>query len=443
MTPPRSETVTKDMAFYGIALLIGFATALVGTVFHRVVGFMQMHLPQVPSYLGVEGVAAAIFLAFLCASMMCLAVLLVRKFAPEASGSGVQEVEGAMAGLRQVRWQRVLPVKFFGGLLSLGSGLVGGREGPTIHMGASIAQALSQRVTMAVSEARALLGAGAAAGLTAAFNAPVASVLFVIEEARGVFPYSMRTYYAVILASGASVLTTVALLGPTPFMALSATAPELVVFPIFVLLGVVLGVMGVFFNRLVLTSLDYAQQISVRYSAYLWPLLLGLCIGPMVLWLPDATGGGESLVERLVHHPLSLGLLGLLAIVRLVMTVASYAAGTPAGIFAPILAIAVVFSVFFGKLLMLFLPLSPDLLVALAVAGMAGLFSSTIRAPMVGVVLIVELTGAYSLAVPSFLCAMTASVVASSCGGRPIYELLLERTLRLAGQSVPQDDNHG
>lgn len=441
MSQARSRFLPQSLTFYVIALLIGFATALVGTVFHVTVVFMQAQLPKLPTYVGAEGWLAAVSLGVLCAAMLCSAVALVRRFAPEASGSGVQEVEGAMAGLRHVRWQRVLPVKFFGGLLSLGAGLVGGREGPTIHMGASIAQALAQRVTLAVSEARALLGAGAAAGLTTAFNAPVASVLFVIEEARGVFPYSIRNYYAVILASGASVLMTIALMGPTPFMALSADAPEFVLYPIFVLLGAVLGAMGVAFNKLVLVSLDYAQQFTTRHSAYAWPLVLGLCIGPMVLYLPDATGGGESLVERLVHSHLSLGLLALLAVTRLVMTLASYASGSPAGIFAPILAIAAVFSIFFGKLLMLFLPLPSDILVALAVAGMAGLFSSTIRAPMVGVVLIMELTGAYGLAVPSFLCAMTASVVAVSCGGRPIYELLLERTLRLAGQPAPEESS--
>lgn len=434
----NSTKTSNATLYYGVAGLIGLLTALLGTLFHTLVDFLQANLVIVPTHLGLSGWQSALFLGLVSALMLCSAVALVRHFAPEASGSGVQEVEGGMAGVRQIRSLRVLCVKFFGGLLSLGAGLVGGREGPTIHMGAAIAQALVPRGRFLVHEARALLGAGAAAGLTAAFSSPVAAVLFVIEEARDAFPFRPRTYYAVILASAASAWVTVLVMGRQPFMVIHAIAPALSSYPLFIILGLVLGALGVAFNRLVLQCLDYARQVSVQYSPYLWPALLGLAVGALLYWLPEATGGGESLIERLVQQPMSVGVLGLLALARLVMTLTSYAAGTPAGIFAPILALATVVSIFLGQLLLLFFHLPDELLLALAVAGMAGLFASTVRAPLVGVVLIVELTGAYSLALPSLLCVMSSSLVAERLGGRPLYEQLLERTLNLAKQKRVQ-----
>lgn len=429
-----SVGATKSLRYYSVALLIGVFTALVGTLFHRIVDYMQQAVPLLPAQLGLEGWQAYVFLALLVIAMLCSAVALVRHIVPEASGSGIQEVEGAMLGLRTVRWQRILPVKFIGGVLALGAGLVGGREGPTIHMGASIAQAVAERFKVALQDARSLLGAGAAAGLTTAFNAPIASALFIIEEARDTFPYSRRAYYGVILACGASAIITIALMGNRPFMAIQAQATPLSFYPVFMVLGMLLGVLGVGFNKIILLCLDWSRQVSSRSSPYIWPVVLGALIGPLLLWLPQATGGGETLVEQIVNNPISLGVLFLLVVIRLVMTATSYAAGTPAGIFAPILALATVFSVCFGKVLALFIYLPPDVLATLAVAGMAGLFASTISAPMVGVVLIMELTGNYALAIPCFLCAISAALVASALKGRPIYELLLERTLRQAEQ---------
>ncbi len=423
---------TSSTVYFSVALVIGVLTALVGSAFHQIVKYAQVIVPELPFMLGLDGWLAYVFLALFSMSMFCGAVALVRRFAPEAGGSGIQEVEGAMEGLREVRWSRVLPVKFIGGVMALGAGLVGGREGPTIHMGASIAQAVAERFKVTVQDARALLGAGAGAGLTTAFSAPIASALFIIEEARDTFPYSRRSYYAVILACGASAIVTIALLGNRPFMAIQAQVTPLSFYPVFVVLGVLLGVLGVYFNKMVLRCLDWSQHVSVRYSPYVWPAVLGAIIGPMMLWLPSATDGGENLVEILVTHPLTLGTVVLLVVIRFVMTITSYAAGTPAGIFAPILALATVFSLLFGQVLSLFVTLPPDAMASLAVAGMVGLFASTISAPMVGVVLVMELTGNYALAVPCFLCAISAAVTALALKGRPIYELLLERTLRLA-----------
>lgn len=430
--PDRSQD--PKLAYYLMAALVGLLTGLLGASFHQLVDSSLSWSRRLPDLLSMEGPQLYIVMSLFSAAMFCGAVGLVRRFAPEASGSGVQEIEGAMAGLREVHWKRVLPVKFIGGILALSAGLIGGREGPTIHMGASIAKAFSERSSLDALEARALLGAGGAAGLTAAFNAPIASIIFILEEARNSFPHSVRAYSAVFIACGFSAIATVAISGTAPFLALTATPMPLAFLPAFLVLGAIHGVLGYVFNATVIAGLNISQRIGLRLSPYLVPALLGIVIGPMLIIFPAATGGGETLVVAITNNPLPIGLLGLVVLVRFFGTAASYSCGAPAGIFAPILALATTSSVLLGGLLELVMPLPPGTIVAFAVAGMAGLFASTVRAPLVGMVLVAELTGTYALALPVMLTAITSSVVAEALGGRPIYEALLERTLRLAKQ---------
>ncbi|MFS8038332.1 H(+)/Cl(-) exchange transporter ClcA [Xanthobacter sp. AM11] len=435
--PPQSRA--SDAVFYVVAIIIGAVTGVLGTALHLGVNRALEWPLLLRAHVG-PGVDEAHFLLMtgaIAAALVVVSVWLVRTFAPEAGGSGVQEIEGAMEGLRTVRWQRILPVKFFGGLLSLGSGLVVGREGPTIHMGASVAQAASEGLRLPARENRGLLAAGAAAGLAAAFSAPVASILFVIEETRRQFPYSLKTYTGVMLASVTSGVVTQSIVGPRPFMAIQVADVPLAFLPAFVMLGIVLGFMGVVFNRCLVWSMDLSLGIGRRSSFYIVPALVGFAVGVLLVLRPEATMGGDMLAISLVTENLPLATMAIIVVIRFAMTMASYSTGVPGGIFAPILAMATAFGLLFALGLELLMPLPPGAAAALAVAAMGGLFSATIRAPLVGVVLIAELTGAYAVMVPVLITCLFANFVADWLGGRPIYEVLLERTLRLAGENPP------
>ncbi len=443
MTPPVSGAPRQisDLTYYIIASVVGAATGFLGSIFHMLVARAYGGARHLPDVLGLQGLPLYAVMGVLSAALICGSIALVRNFAPEASGSGVQEIEGAMQGLRTIRWARILPVKFLGGVMALGAGLVGGREGPTIHMGASIARGLGGLFTMGTRQARALWGAGGAAGLTAAFNAPIASVIFIIEEAREAFPYTFRAYGAVIIACTFSAVVTTMMTGTVPFMNLVEQHHMPAYFmPAFMVMGALLGVVGVVFNRAILIGLDISHSVSLKVSPYLLPALLGLIIGPLLVIFPAATGGGEGLAVAIANNPLPISILALVVLARFFMTAASYSVGAPAGIFAPILALATALGVLLASLLELVMPLPPGAVIAFAAAGMAGLFASTIRAPLVGVVLVVELTGVYALAIPALLASICSNIVASALGGRPIYEVLLERTLLLAGETLPQKD---
>jgi chloride channel protein, CIC family len=423
----------NDIIFYLAAVVVGAVTGVIGTALHLGV-YRLLDWPHVlRQRYELEGLSYLLAAGAVAAGMVVISVWLVRTFAPEAGGSGVQEIEGAMEGQRQVRWRRVLPVKLFGGFLSLSSGLVIGREGPTIHIGACVSQAFSEWLRFSDRDGRGLLAAGGAAGLAAAFSAPLGAILFVIEETRRQFPYSLKSYTALMLASVTSGIVTEAIAGRRPFMALTVSDVPLLWLPAFVVLGFLLGLLGVIFNRALIWSLDLSRRVGGRVSYYVLPIAIGFAVGILLVVQPAATMGGENLAVRLIGENLPLVILALIVGIRFVMTMASYSTGVPGGIFAPILSLATAAGLLYGQVLSSVLPVPAGIGAAFAVAAMGGLFSSTVRAPLVGIVLTVELTGAYSDLIPTILTCLVANLIADWFGGRPIYEVLLERTLALAG----------
>ncbi len=434
-----------DRLFYWIAGACGLATGVIGAAFHLAVDHLLRWPQLLADRLGTGPLTIAAGAA-LAAVAVTLAFALTRYVAPETAGSGVPEVEGALDGVRDVRWRRVLPVKFAGGVLSLSSGIVGGREGPTIHIGASIGAALAEWLRLDKMDFHTLLAAGAAAGLASAFNAPLAAVLFVIEETRKQFRYTFRSYVAVIVASAASAFGMELVGGTAPQFRIDTAALPLVLLPVFMLLGAVLGVLGLAFNRTLVMALDWRAKAFARVP-FLYPMIVGAVIGALAFVLPMAVGGGEALIPEMPMADLPLKTLLLIAVVRFVGTMASYPVGVPAGIFSPMLTFGTTVGLIFGLLVEMALVRSPLAVPPLigasfAVAAMGGLFSSTIRAPLVGVVLVVELTGAFELILPLMVTCVTAHVVAQALGGRPIYEVLFERSERLAGRT-PQGPSSG
>ena len=439
----RSTRSLSDGAFYVIAGLCGLAGGVVGAAFHLTVDALLRWPAWLTARFG-SGPDTIAMAAGIAAAGVLLAFVLTRRFAPEAAGSGVQEIEGAMEGLRTVRWRRILPVKFVGGVLGLSSGLVAGREGPTIHMGASIAAAISEMLKLDRDDMRGLLAAGAAAGLAAAFNAPLAAILFIVEETRKQFRYTFRSYVGVICASAASAMGMGLVGGTAPPLRIAALEQPLWLLPAFVLLGVVLGGLGVVFNRCLLGALDWTAA-TFRRMPFVPALVVGAAVGALAIVLPEAVGGGELLIPHLVARDLPLATLMLVAVLRFVGTMASYPVGVPGGIFSPMLTLATtvglgIAMLMEGALSAGGIAVPPSMGSAIAIAAMGGLFAATIRAPLVGVVLAVELTGAYALILPLLVTCVTAHVISDWLKGRPIYELLLERTLRLSGQPVPASD---
>ncbi|MGH7789377.1 MAG: H(+)/Cl(-) exchange transporter ClcA [Candidatus Binatia bacterium] len=356
------------------------------------------------------------------------AVYVVRRFAPEAAGSGIPHVKAVLHGMKTMSWRRLLPVKFAGGVVGIGAGLALGREGPTIQMGAAVGQMVSGWFSCTARERRTLIAAGAGAGLAGAFNAPLAGLVFVLEEVQRDF--SPAVFTATLIASVTADITTRLLLGQQPvFFVETPTIPPLTLLPFALLLGVVAALLGVLFNRGLLASLGWFDRLAG------WPLwaggaLVGLGVGAVALVAPTAVGSGQQLVERMLTGGMPLTALAAFFAIRFVLTMASYGCGAPGGIFAPLLVLGAAIGLSVGRVAQHLDPAVAVYLPTFAVVGMAAYFSAIVRAPLTAIVLMVEMTGNYSLVLPLVVACLTAYGVADYLRDLPVYEALLARDLR-------------
>lgn len=281
----------KELRYMVLAAVTGALAGLVGSLFHLAINKAITWPALLTGHFdGWAAVAASAVVTMICT---VAAVALVRGFAPEAGGSGVQEVEGAMEGLREVRWWRVLPVKFVAGVMAIGSGLVLGREGPTIHMGASVGAAVAGATRTNELERRGLLAGGAAAGLATAFNAPLGAVLFIIEETHREFPYTFRSYMGVAIAAICATIVTQMISGPLPDLPLLGDAIPLTLLPVFLLMGLVLGVLGTVLNGCILWAVDFNARSHVR-APFVYPALVGLAVGALFATMPQSATGART-----------------------------------------------------------------------------------------------------------------------------------------------------
>jgi CIC family chloride channel protein len=413
------------------SVLVGGAAGLVGGLYRLLLDHVSDWDRRVLAAIGTVPLGW-FALAGLFAAAAALARWLTLRGAPEAAGSGIPQVEESLRrDARLPRWHRLLPIKFVAGGLALSGGLSLGREGPTVHLGAAVASGLQRGLGRAARGA--ILAAGAGAGLTAAFSAPISGFVFVLEELR--LEPSRPMVVTALPAVLVSYLVTTALLGAEPLFSLPPVrAPSVALLPLFVSLGLAAGMVGVIFNRGLLWTLHAFDALPLRPS-WLGAAAVGVAAAAVGVWLPAALGSGEHATAALVQGrlPLALGGLALLFGMKLALTLASYGCGVPGGIFAPQLLLGATLGAMAHAL-------APDLgdgmlLPVLATAGMAGVFAASIRAPLTGLVLVVELTHQGHLLLAQATSALAAYLFAAAVRDRPVYEALRERDVRTSTAS--------
>ncbi|MFD3698389.1 ClC family H(+)/Cl(-) exchange transporter [Streptomyces sp. NPDC058646] len=348
---------------------------------------------------------------------------------PLAAGSGIQDVEAVWRGERAPRSLWILPAKFAGGLIAMGSGLLLGREGPTVHMGAAIGAAAGRRSRMGDGDVTLLHTSLGGAGLAVAFTAPLAGILFVCEEvARTV---RTRLVLTTLIGTATAVGIAQLLLGRGPdFRVPEVPVPSIALLPVFLLLGAATGVLGVAYNRVLLGLLEFCDRVE-RIGPVARAGVIGAVVGLLLGIDPLLAGGGDQLTGRLLlDGPPVVPVLAAYLAVRFVAGPLSYAAGTPGGLFAPLLALGAVWGALVHGLASPVLPGGSPGAVSFAIVGTAALFAAVVRAPVTGLVLIVEMTGAASLLVPLLTACFAATLTADRMGGPPVYETLRMRMPR-------------
>lgn len=362
-----------------------------------------------------------------------LSVALTRRYAPEASGSGIPHLEAVLHRFRKLEWKRVLPVKFFGGILAIGGGLALGREGPTVQMGGAVGDAISHWLKVSERERLTLISAGAGAGLAAAFNAPLSGLVFVLEEVRRDFqPIVFGA--AFVAAAIADIIARIGA-GQFPVFAVpSYSVPPLTSLPLFAVLGVVAGLLGVLFNRSLLMAIELYARLPARFVLPAAALTGGL-VGLIGWFSPLMLGSGHALAEATLKGDVLLQAIPFFFVVRFLLTTAGYGTGAPGGIFAPLLVLGALIGLAIGQLAHNLLPTVVPTPAVFAVVGMAAYFTAIVRAPLTGIMLIVEMTGNYSQMLPLLVSCFCAYAVTEFLKELPVYEALLERDLKRGGEA--------
>jgi chloride channel protein, CIC family len=384
--------LSEDQFFFFLSIVIGLFGGLSVVCFQLAIDSTRFWL------LGssLRPSAVRVLLAPTVAGLVV--AVLVQKLFPRVRGSGVNQTKAAVYIFDgRIPFNTVIG-KFLTCALAIGAGHSLGPEDPSLQIGAGIASALGRRMRLSREKVRLIAPVGAAAGLAAAFNAPISAVLFVIEEVIG--NWSAGVLGAVVISAVASVTVERWFMGDEPLFRVPAyhfrKPSELLVY---VVLGIVGGYFSVFFLKLVLHLRPWLKRLP-PWTQYVQPAASGFLIGLIGLGFPQVMGAGYNYMDQAMHDQFAWHLLLLLAVLKLVATSLSFVSGTPGGLFAPVLFMGAMLGGGVGGLERHFFPLQVASIGPYALVGMGVLFAGILRAPMTSIFMIVELTGDYSVIVP-------------------------------------------
>lgn len=357
-----------------------------------------------------------------------------------SSGSGIPQVQGEMKGYLNQNWRRVLISKIAGGTLCILGGLSLGREGPSVQLGAMAGKGASKIIKAGATKERYMTACGAGAGLAAAFNAPLSGVMFTLEELQKNFNSSMLV--CVISGCVASDFVSKNVFGLHPVFDFQLTrALPLKYYWMLILLGILLGLFGAFYNFVMLKGQDLYGKFSKIPKQYqmILPFLSAGIVGYL---LPSVLAGGHAMIEILESDHLLIGMLLILLICKFLYSAFCFGSGAPGGIFFPLLILGAYIGCIYGTVLIHETGIASFYLVNFITIAMAGFFTAIVRAPITGILLIAEMTGTFehflSLAVVCMISYITAQLLKSE----PIYESLLGRILAKNGLAAKEGPEH-
>jgi chloride channel protein, CIC family len=352
-----------------------------------------------------------------------LVAVLVIHFFPRVRGSGVNQTKAALYIFNGYIPFRTAIGKFITAAIAIGSGQSLGPEDPSLQIGAGLASTLGRRMDFSKEKLRLLAPVGAAAGLAAAFNAPISAVLFVIEEVIG--RWSVGILGSVVLSAISSVVVVRWFLGAEPLFRI----PPLTVFrPTELLAYVILGIIGGFAAVVFAKAIGYLRprlRDLPQRTQYLQPAVAGLMIGLIGYFgAPQVMGAGYEYIDQAMHDQFTWQVLAILAGLKILATTLSFVSGTPGGMFAPTLFIGAMLGGAVGGVERHFYPHLTGSTGTYALVGMGVLFAGFLRAPMTSVFMVVEVSGNYSIIVPVIVANAFAYFISRSFQPVPIFDLL-------------------
>ncbi len=402
------------------ACLIGLVSGLSAVLLKQSVGWLGSWRVQASNLLPAGLVLPAIGL-----SLGLLCGFLIETLASEATGSGIPQIKGVLAQFPIPLNLQVALVKLVSSILSLSAGLTLGRQGPTVHIGAALAAQFSHWVPTSPEHRRQMIAAGAGAGLAAGFNAPLAGILFVVEEL--LRDLSNLTLGTAILASFIGAVVSRLLGGRSLELNLQLSnlsssfwAQEI---PFYLLLGVLAGLLGALFNQGVLASLTLYERLNLSLPVRIG--LAGMICGCVVALLPNDFRDNNGLREFLITGDASWQFTSVAFVAYFFLTLVSYGSGAPGGLFHPSLVLGAALGYLVGLAEFHVLGLSSA--TSYALAGMGSFFSAVSKVPVTAIVIVFEMTTDFNLVLPLMITCVVSYLIADKLAKGSLYQRLLEQ----------------
>ncbi|MFR5267080.1 ClC family H(+)/Cl(-) exchange transporter [Clostridium sp.] len=402
------------------SILIGIVAGIIISIYRLVLDHVMKYTYEIYRFLGenklyiILGIVVLMLMGYIVGSFV--------KDESMISGSGIPQIEGILTGhFKEPSPVKVLIYKFVGGVIAIGSGLSLGIEGPSIQLGATVAD-LYGRITKRLKiEKRFLISSGAGAGLAAAFNAPFAGVMFVLEEVHKKFTPIL--FVSAIAASVSSDMVTWVFFGKQPILFGSILKPMPAKdYPYLIVLGIIMGFAGVIYNlTLVKTMGLYSKlKISIKYRMmipFVCAMFFGICF-------PQVLGGGCSLINSILVTGMALKIAIVLLIAKFAFSMISFCSSTPGGILFPLLTLGSLVGVIFGNVSIRYCGVNPVYMINFILFAMAAMFASIVRAPITGLILVCEMSGSFTEFGAIALVCGIAYLTAELLKNEPIYESL-------------------
>ena len=407
-------------------LCVGLIGGFIVLLYRVALTFAGNWLIKILSYIKGNPFRCAVWFLILMALAWIVGRLV--KWEPMISGSGIPQVEGEVSGRLSQNWKRVLPAKFAGGFLCMLGGLSLGREGPSIQLGAMAGQGISRALGRGKREEKFLMTCGASAGLSAAFHAPLAGMMFAVEEIHKTF--SIPILLPVMTASVTADYIASHILGLDPVFHFQITEylPQNYYW-LLILLGILVGVSGVFYNWGMLKAQELYRKIPfLKETGRL--LIAFLTAGVLGLVMPSVLGSSSGLIVSLTKGEMVLGMVVLTLVAKFLFSAVSFGSGALGGIFFPLLILGALLGAVFAMTGAEFFGLDPVYINNFVLLGMTGFFTAIVRAPLTGIILLFEMSGSISQMLSLSIVSVTAYIVATLMRSEPIYDSLLKRILK-------------
>jgi chloride channel protein, CIC family len=410
-------SIREERLFLILSIFIGIIAGLLVVSFRMAIEWLSVLL------LGAAPAPHQLRLILIPAGVGIVVAVLMRYVFPGVRGSGVNQTKAALYIHNGYISVRTVIGKFLLSALAIGSGQSLGPEDPSLQIGAGVASLIGRRVRLSRERLRLFAPVGAAAGLAAAFNAPISAILFVIEEVIG--KWTAGVLGSIVLAAVASVVVARWFWGDQPMFRVPPITlrdpRELLAYSV---LGVIGGFASLFFAK-ALGWLRPALRRQPQAVQLLQPAIAGMLVGGIGYFgLPEVMGAGYTTIDQAMHAQFAFKMLLLLALFKIIATTLSFSSGTPGGMFAPTLFIGAMLGASVGSFEKHFFPHLTGSIGSYALVGMGVLFAAFLRAPLTSVFMVLEVSANYSIILPVILANTIAYLISRSLQPVPIFELL-------------------